>query len=276
MPSLLPSEVVGAIDRIFSWATTLAGADRQIVEFRQSTELAAAATMLDEIPRELLLATAPDPPADSIGFVAATAAVKDILEYWRSGHPDAQRLYLQGTPGISEHLNPVGVIRAFLAKCPDEVIPPATTELPFLTKSDPELRDNLRLDLAHAERALTNGEWKASTVLSGSVIEALLFWALDQPKYQTLALNANAAPKDSGVVLPLNKWTLSSYIAVAVQIGLLSTADTITEAKLSQNYRNLIHQGRATRLGQRCDKGTAQVAAAGASHVASELVTRFP
>ena len=53
-----------------------------------------------------------------------------------------------------------------------------TTELVFIP--DAGLREGLRLDISTANQALANGEWKAATVLAGSVVEALLLWAVDQ------------------------------------------------------------------------------------------------
>jgi hypothetical protein len=46
-------------------------------------------------------------------------------------------------------------------------------------------------------------------------------------------------------------------------------ADTRTQARLAKDYRNLIHPGRAARLTQKCDRGTALVTVA-----AVELVIR--
>jgi hypothetical protein len=77
-------------------------------------------------------------------------------------------------------------------------------------------------------------------------------------------------------VKPLDKWELGDHIAVAEELGVLFTPDTLTEARLTQNYRNLIHPGREDRLAQRCDKGTARVALAAVEHTASDLKIRFP
>jgi hypothetical protein len=43
-----------------------------------------------------------------------------------------------------------------------------------------DFRKNLRLDMSAANRALANSEWKAATVLAGSVVEALLLWAIQR------------------------------------------------------------------------------------------------
>src|SRR5262249_48313275 len=85
-------------------------------------------------------------------------------------------------PGLSEH--PVGVIRRVLDYCPDEPLASPSTKLDFIAKADPELAVVLLRDMGSVDRALANAEWKAATVLAGSVIEALLLWALQQPAHE--------------------------------------------------------------------------------------------
>lgn len=80
----------------------------------------------------------------------------------------------------------VTVIRRALAKCPDEYPPSPTTELLFI--KDPALRENIRQDLGASNRALSNAEWKAATVLAGAAIEALLRWRLQEPSPDPAAI----------------------------------------------------------------------------------------
>jgi len=70
------------------------------------------------------------------------------------------------------------IVRNILAKCPDEAPSRSIKELTFIT--DERFRQTLSVDLGSAERALNGGEWKAATVLAGSVVEALLLWAIQQ------------------------------------------------------------------------------------------------
>jgi hypothetical protein len=120
------------------------------------------------------------------------------------------------------------------------------------------------------------GEVKAATVLAGSVLEALLLWALTRPAYKTKAPTTKGAPKRNGNVLPIDEWQLSALITVSAKLDVLFTPDTITEARLAQNYRNLIHPGKERRLKQLCDTGTARVALAAVGHTALDLEVRFP
>ncbi|MFL6353854.1 MAG: hypothetical protein ACJ74Z_18670 [Bryobacteraceae bacterium] len=79
-------------------------------------------------------------------------------------------------PIVGETIDCVPLVRATLGKCPDEAPSTSTAGLMFIDNQ--QLRDGLLVDLGSAERALNSGEWKAATVLGGSVIEALLLWAL--------------------------------------------------------------------------------------------------
>jgi len=72
-----------------------------------------------------------------------------------------------------------GELKAFrrvIVTCSDADVPESTPGLAFI--GDEAYREELRADMASAERSLANHEWKASTVLAGSVIEALLLNAL--------------------------------------------------------------------------------------------------
>jgi hypothetical protein len=159
--------------------------------------------------------------------------------------------------------NPVTVIRRVLATCHDEAPSASSSELMFIT--DPDFRHALRVDLGAIETALRNGEWKAATVLAGSLVEALLFWKLDQKPAEVAAAQNKAKRK-----APLEEWVLGEYIAVAAELNVI-TATTAIQAKLAKDFRNLIHPGRAIRLGQVCNRGTALSAFAAVEHVIGDL-----
>jgi hypothetical protein len=63
---------------------------------------------------------------------------------------------------------------------------------------------------------------------------------------------------------------LFQYIEVAVELKLI-TADTAIAARLAKDFRNLIHPGRAKRLGQECNRGTTLSAVAALEHVVNDL-----
>ena len=163
-------------------------------------------------------------------------------------------------------LSPVTLIREALSKCPDEFPSHSTSELTFI--EDSELKQRLRLDIGSVESAFSNGEWKATTVLAGSVVEALLLWALQQQP----PTNVLAAPTAAKFKLSpsLETWYLPQYVEVANELRLIA-ADTATLCRLAKDFRNLIHPGRAQRLGQACNRGTALSAVAAMEHVVNDL-----
>jgi hypothetical protein len=116
------------------------------------------------------------------------------------------------------------------------------------------------LVISAAHRALAKGEWKAATVLAGSIVEALLLWAVQQHvegEYRRAL--------DTGITKALcgrpykwspEYWSLEHYIAVTEELQWID-ADTATLARLVKTFRNFIHPGKAQRHSQTCDRGTA-------------------
>ena len=155
-------------------------------------------------------------------------------------------------------MNAVALLHKTLQQCPDQAPAPTTTELVFIL--EPDLRAGLRIDISTAFQAEANGEWKAATVLAGSVIEALLLWAVKQAPRGDLRKACSSAVAKGTLSSPPRgapeRWMLSEYIAVAEELTKID-AYTATQARLAQNFRNLIHPGRAQRLAKGCDRGTA-------------------
>jgi hypothetical protein len=145
----------------------------------------------------------------------------------------------------------------------------------FITDAD--LRESIRLDISAANRDAANGEWKGATVLAGSASEAMLLWAIRDAESRangtissaiTALLAAGMLPQrpDSNA----ERWTFTELIEVARQVAVIEE-DTATQTRLCKDFRNLIHPGRAARLGQVCDRGTALSALAAVELVARDL-----
>jgi hypothetical protein len=168
--------------------------------------------------------------------------------------------------------DPLGAIRDALTACPDESPAPSSSELTFI--GDADFRTNLRNDMGAINRALSNGEWKAATVLSGSAIEALLLWALQQraPTDITAATKALIASSElkSEPDRNLERWDLHEYTEVAANLKVIKP-DKAGATRLAREFRNLIHPGRAQRLAQTCDRGTALSCVAALEHVVRDL-----
>ena len=192
-----------------------------------------------EIPTELLSISG----EDYGNLVHGLAALENVVTKWnlRGGNDP---------PNNIRDMSPVTLVREMLAKCPDEYPSAFTVELAFIT--DANLRDSIRMDLSTAASTLHNGEWKASTVLSGAVIEALLLWKIQENPKQIST--SRTAPKKNP-----EKWVLEELIKVAAELGFIKM-QTSEQAGHARNFRNLIHPGKAQRASQVCDWGTAHSA----------------
>lgn len=268
MPSILPSQAVGLIDKFFPWVPAqLEGTKKNVsISKQRSGEVAAIINAVGKIPSELIVLDGDDYAA----FLTSIAAIEDILGQWQSGSDD---YILQHLAGFGD-LNPIALLRRSLAKCPNEYPSKEVAELTFI--GDQALRDVLRLDISAIERALSNNEWKAAVVLAGSVVEALLLWKLGS----TASTSVQAAEKElatAGIIdkkkhpgRNLDGWSLHSYVAVTEKLGLLKQ-DTITLTKLTKDFRNLIHPGRVQRIGESCDRGKALTAVGAMVRVVRDL-----
>jgi hypothetical protein len=261
MPRIVPSQVVSFIE------TCKLTARAEIVQMNELEpyQLVSTLDLIDQIPDELLTMDG----ATYASFVQEQAHIKDILEKWRA---DKVGGYQRSGFPFMVSKSPLALIRDALAKCPDESPAPSTSEFNFIPDTD--LKTNLRVDLGSINRALSNGEWKAATVLAGSVIEALLLWALQQ-RHAADVMSAAATLVTSKTLNKkpkpdLEEWALHDYTEVSAFLGIIKT-DTAKQTRLAKDFRNLIHPGRAQRLGQKCDRATALSAVAGAEHVIRDL-----
>ena len=265
MARVVPSQVVAFIDQVFPWARTQIGDQKYKLTMANLGQLAGLLDLINQIPAELLTLDGPE----YCNLVCSLASTRDYISRWQLRGEVVGTL--SSVPGISK-FSPVTLIREALAICPDESPAPADAQLGFI--GDSEFRENLRRDLGATNRALSNGEWKASTVLAGSVVEALLLWSLKQHSEPDIRKVTEALTSDGSLSrMPdgkLERWNLEEYIEVAFRLRIV-TENTTIQAKLAKDYRNLIHPGRAERLGQQCDRGTALSAAAAVEHVVNDL-----
>ena len=261
MPRIVPSQVLELIHTFFPNAKTQT--TDFAVSISQSPQISAILDLLAELPSELIVME----PAKHIEYLSSIAALRDVVERWRvRGNFDYSYI-----PGLRQ-VNPLTMIAQALADCPDEVPAPETTGLTFV--KDDTLRNALRLDISAVNSALINREWKAATVLAGSVAEALLLWAIKKarPKKIQAAIQnllASKALSRQPDREPEN-WTLFQLRLVAAELKLIKER-TAKQIGLAQNFRNLIHPGRTQRLGEVCNRGTAMAAIAAVEFVVEDL-----
>ena len=168
-------------------------------------------------------------------------------------------------------VNPVIAIRRALERCPDEAPAAGPGALSFI--QDTELCQMLDTDIQSVRTALKNAEWKAATVLSGSVVEALLLWAIRLASVGPFPAASNAVASGRLARKPhsdVNKWHVLDYVEVAFELQIV-TEQTAKQARLLSSFRNLIHPGRAARTGEKCTEGTAHGAVAAVNLVRDDL-----
>jgi hypothetical protein len=258
MPHAVPSQVRDLISSLFPDAPKEQSAPGQAGIY-VATRVRAVLDLLDKIPDELIRLT----PQDSALYWANVSALQSA---WEDRNKSQNAILV--SPVSPSGYRPLTEVFNYLAKCPDDAPAAQTRGLEFI--EDTDLRDVLRTDTSSANSALMNHEYKPATVVAGSVVEALLLWALEQRGDANVRKAWSSAPVD-----PLDRWTLGPMIHAA-HVCKVITDDTRKAAELAQNYRNLIHPGKAARLKEKCDRGTALAALAAIERVAADLEKAFP
>src|SRR5208282_389043 len=261
MRRTLPSSVVQVIEEQFPWTK---GNWRQKVtqkdgsEFYGRTVMPGILRMIDRIPEELLMM---DRSTDA-QFTLALSAFEDMIARARA-NPNEFHWPLVIMPGQSQQEDCLVTVKNALALCPDEAPSTSTRGLTFVTETD--LRQSLLIDLGSAERSLHSGEWKACTVLSGSILEALLLWALQTHSVAEIAAAISSvdpsknirrnAPADN---LTDSAWRFHDYVHVAAKLQEIQDP-LYSRCVDAKDYRNLIHPAVAERRNAACDRGTSHI-----------------
>jgi hypothetical protein len=247
MTKVVPSQVVALIDRVYPSAPP----DMRVYS-GDAAILAAIINLVDDIPIELLALSG----ADYTGLVVGLESMGAAIERWNyRGGDDPPRTY--------DGKSPVYLVRAALSICPDERPALGTADLVFVT--DGALRESIRLDISSASEALHRSDFKASTVLAGSAIEALLLWSLQDAGQTGPVTGVKTGAKGSP-----EGWTLAQLIEAAEMRGLIKS-ETALQCSQARDFRNLIHPGKSQRLSVTCDRGTALAALAAAELVSRDL-----
>lgn len=266
MPRVVPSQVVKLIDHFFptAQAEELGGiTDNVTLDTAKVGQLDTIIELVKQIPDSLITV-----PEHEYGLLMCSlSTVRAAIGEWNARNATANKS-LTPVPVLPrvEGQSPIALIRRALRQCNDEAPSHGTPELPFI--EDSEFRKLLRTDIGAVEVALANSEWKSATVLAGSIIEALLLWALEKRKPEALA--AENTPKGREKTSELERWDLHDFIEVALELDTI-TKETAQQARLAKDFRNLIHPGRSARLRKLCDRGTALSAVAAVEHVVRDL-----
>jgi len=276
MPKVVPTQIVEYIDARFPTVREQFEGKEITVGYDRSSHVAVNTIieLLDQLPPNLLIISG----EDFICYVEAVIELKKAVAFWGSDHAD-KRKYQICKMSDGSNLNPITFIRIALSKCPDQGIDATTNDLVFITDTD--FRESLRQDISFVNQALNNAEWKAVTILAGSVIEALLLYEINRIKEndprnfkelrdKVLKDDRLGKPFDSKFPNTPNKWHLYQYIPFALTAEIISES-TAKGCLVAKDFRNLIHPGASIRKNIRCDRGTALKSVGGMEHVIKDL-----
>jgi len=177
MRRTLPSEVVKAIEAQFPWTVgdwRAHGVKMSESRFYALAVMPGILKMIDGIPEELLTFGGEKHAA----YTMATSALTHALERGRANENAAGWPMIM-VPWDKQQVSCIIIIRDLLKECQDEA-PSAQSLQQLAFIQDGDFRATLGTDIGSAERALADGEWKGASVLAGSVVEALLFWTIQQ------------------------------------------------------------------------------------------------
>lgn len=262
MAYVAPSEAIRVIDDMFSGQKENMFDSVALGAPSERSKLNTIAQVVESIPSNLLT-------LDGLEYAAYVAGISAL----KSDLADQRTHSLTRLPAFDNKTG-LWLIYQALHKCRDTAPSPETVGLEFI--DDDELRDNLRLDISSAYKALSDDEWKAATVLAGSVVEALLLWDLERAPREAISNAAKeliAEKRVIGTDQALDRWNLYPLIQVAERLHKI-VPNTANACLLAKDYRNLIHPGRAQRLKETCNRATALSALAAVEHVVVDIQQR--
>jgi len=284
MPHVYPSQVVKAIKeflehRKYLNASISTRRDTNYFTMLDLPKLSRIVTLIDHVPEKLIRLEG----TDFAEYLACIAEIKTVVTVLQNQGEKAfessvlsDHIFEIRHSTTDVHTACVETLTDLLEACPDQTPEPGTAALEFI--EDAEIREDLRLDINTVDVGLINGEWKASTVLAGSAVEALLLFAIskmqpDQINEAILKLEKKSTltqktPHD------FQEWNLHQLIEVSEELQIIGE-DSAAQARLAKDFRSLIHPGRSLRLAQKCDRSTALSAAAAVAHVVKDLEKTF-
>lgn len=218
MPTVVPSQLVLYIDTTLAHLVNARPSQALSLEPSTCGALNALLRLIEELPNYLL----PSDPSEYAEFIQNQESIRFAMKQAENFEFRAYGTLPLAQAG-SDKRNQVQIIRAALIGCPDEVPPHHSNELPFI--KDTNFRKILLTDLEAARSALIHEEWKAATVLAGSLAESMLLWSI-QEKPSEIQGACDRAVKGGKLQKsppsdPLD-WVLHQLIEVAEEMKLIA------------------------------------------------------
>ncbi|MCK1481534.1 hypothetical protein IVB25_01940 [Bradyrhizobium sp. 193] len=241
MPKVLPSQIVSAIDSMFSPNRT--EIDGHAITNTHRAEVYALLNLLNEVPSDLIDLSSPD----YLEYSRCRAVLATSLALWDGGDIRAAR-DVGGKDAVER-------IRRLMKQCRDE-LPPPEPLLPFV--QDADIRFGIEDRIKASWTDYSAQEWMGATILAAAALEALLLWALKN------------RPISKPSSKPLDGLHLADLIRYAADNKVISEG-TKSQVSLAKDARNLIHPGRALRSGEACNRTTSLTALTAVYRVIDEL-----
>jgi hypothetical protein len=150
-----------------------------------------------------------------------------------------------------------------------------TRHFPYL--HDPDLRLIIERDYIELSLKLfPSGAWKSTVIMAGSILEAILFDVLSEPKRVS---QTNASPKGAKAKgsVPVDirtdpdAWKLIHLIDVAVDTGILPADRGGTIDQVLRDYRNFVHPKKEIKAQHECTEAEAGLAKYGLDGVCNHF-----
>ncbi|MGR3309496.1 MAG: hypothetical protein ACUZ77_01870 [Candidatus Brocadiales bacterium] len=165
-------------------------------------------------------------------FGIDTEESDDLNSQFYKAKDSLKRNYKDFSAFTSKHVRKNGFkIRNAKMPTPDVQVP--APKFDFI-KTNPKLKAVLERDFSEIQKCLASDCWKASIILCGSAIEAILYYVLKQRENEALA-SKNSNRKDK-----LEEWNLVTLIKVASDLKLIKEGVTSFSHSV-RDYRNLVH-----------------------------------
>ena len=138
----------------------------------------------------------------------------------------------------------------------------------FLFITDTDLRNIIKRDYVELRTILfPAGAWKSVVIISGSILEAILFDALTKDAAtKGKATSSTKAPKGA-----IDDWGLFMLIEVATDIGIFSSERANTIDQVLRDYRNFVHPKKEIRAAHPCSEAEAFLAIGALDGVCNHL-----
>ncbi|WP_429305592.1 hypothetical protein [Paraburkholderia sp. GAS38] len=134
-------------------------------------------------------------------------------------------------------------------------------EFPFIRNI--ELKNIIQRDYRELDSILMpDGAWKSAVILSGSILESILYDVLTQENYIDIVNSSAKAPKFRGETTPIasGQWKLVDLINVSVSIKLLPEQRAASIDQVLRDYRNFVHPQKELRAQHPCTEAEAYMA----------------